>query len=176
MPRLSCITVRLMEQPPWRCWHFNEGTDNLAERGGEVGGARTLTLSRNHSGRLPRPSMRIRILVNGAMSSISMMKVSFCSRSNLGAGSRSMEEAGQSQSQVWGKERCCGIYSTQLSSSNSLTPRPLHPMDWVQWVWLVEMAPSQELPVLVSNLILTVTLSSCSPFWRWVSSPVVWGA
>lgn len=51
--------------------------------GRDRGRAPCATLSRNHSGRLPIPSIRMRILVKGAMSRISMMKVSFCSRSNL---------------------------------------------------------------------------------------------
>lgn len=42
-----------------------------------------LTWSRNQSGRLPDPSMRSLIFLSGAMSSISMLKVSSWPRSNL---------------------------------------------------------------------------------------------
>lgn len=63
---------------------FLKGGDAPAQAGcKETRDAKRITLSRNQCGRVPFPSVRILIFLRGAMSAISIMKLSSWPRSNL---------------------------------------------------------------------------------------------
>lgn len=149
------------------------------------GGGRRFTLSRNHSGRQPRPSIRIRILVKGAMSRISMRKVSFCSRSNLGVDSRGMQRElalvrgpGRATDQLQGREGT-GFLSPSLSFHWLPRSLLLHPRCVPKILASASVTgrngPDSRLASSGSSAHPASCLSSPTSLWDSVSSAVVWG-